>query len=147
MINAIWEEFLKIVSHEVGSHVVKTWLNAVCLSHWDALDKIVYVQAPNPFIQEWITTNYLDLFQKHLSRLLSVDELKIVFLDKSDKQKSTHFIPAVAGQPNKQSKHALVQRITHARNATINKNYLFETFVVGPSISLLMQQLMRYVKN
>ena len=57
MIDSIWEEFLKIVAQEVGSHVVQTWFKAVCLTQWDAFEKIVYLKAPNLFIKEGIVLN------------------------------------------------------------------------------------------
>lgn len=141
----IWEEFLKIVSQEAGSHVVNTWLNAVSFSHWDSLEKIVYLKAPNNFVQEWIKSNYLPLFQSHLSRLFSVDSVKIVFIDgsyeaqiasesKSSTSTEIDIIPAVANPEFLPAKKMMVSRVQN-RNP-INKNYHFENFVVGPSNQL-----------
>lgn len=146
MINTIWEEFLKIVAQEAGSHVVQTWLKAVCLLQWDALEKIVYLQAPNLFIKEWIQTNYLTLFQMHLSRLLSVDKVKIIFIDNDGEETKklvtypeTTIIPAVAVQnfniePKKRS--GFIKNQYEKSKNSINKNYQFDSFVVGPSNQL-----------
>ena len=144
MIDAIWDEFLKIVAQEAGSHVVQTWLKAVCLSRWDAFEKIVYLQAPNLFIKEWIKTNYLTLFQLHLSRLLNVDKVKVIFIDnEADEIKKlpttdATIYPAVATRdfmvPVKKS--IIAKRTIEKQKNTINKNYQFDTFVVGPSNQL-----------
>ncbi len=136
MIAGIWEEFLKIVGQEAGSHVVHTWLKAVSLSHWDALQKIVYLQAPNPFVQEWIKTNYMVLFQQHLQRLLNVDSLRILFVEKEQHKKTeSQFFPAMLSDAAPLIKKTeLAKRSVHKH--LLNKSYVFDTFVVGPNSQL-----------
>ena len=144
MIKTIWDEFLKIVAQEAGSHVVHTWLNAVSLTDWDALEKIIYVKAPNVFFREWIKSNYLSLFQAHLSRLLNVDTVKIIFLDDEMVGRqlvplpSPGIIPAVStGELVSVKKNCGVARRTAEKyRNSINRNYQFDTFVVGPSNQL-----------
>ena len=145
VIESIWEEFLKIVAQEAGSHVVQTWLKAVCLTRWDAFEKVVYLAAPNLFIKEWIKTNYNLLFQVHLSRLFNVDTLRIVFLD------NEHDVPKKLFNPEQKIIPAITTRDFEApikknnigkrssldkQKSTLNKNYFFDTFVVGPSNQL-----------
>ena len=139
MIKDIWDEFLTIVRQEVGSRVVETWLKAVSLSQWDTIQKIIYLQAPNAFVKDWIVSNYIPLIQLHLSRLLNVDSLKIVITDVnagSHSQvacitKNNEFIAPVRTLPEPSS-NELVKRVAKTRTQ-INRNYLFQTFVVGPS--------------
>jgi chromosomal replication initiator protein len=134
----VWEQFLSIVREEAGSRVVETWLKAVSLYQWDAIEKIVYLLAPNTFVKEWIKANYLPMCQMHLSRLLNVDELKIVFIDAAHKQEKSEIstiIPAkrttdlLVGRKN----NALVKHGVSKNRYHLNKNYLFETFVKGPN--------------
>jgi chromosomal replication initiator protein len=139
--HAIWEELLKIVKEEAGSRVVETWLKAVTLNHWDALGKVVYLQAPNTFVKEWIKSNYTHLLQQHLARLLNVDAVKVVMIDAIDGESQheevpskslVHFVPAQQAYdvPPAEQKSRLVRtRPTH--EVTLNKMYTFETFVVG----------------
>ena len=54
VVTDIWVEFLKIAKEEAGSRVVETWFKAVCLHQWDPHEKIVHLQAPNAFVQDWI---------------------------------------------------------------------------------------------
>lgn len=150
MVKTIWEEFLKIVAQEVGSHVVQTWLNAVTLADWDIHEKVVYIKAPNVFVKEWIKSHYMALFQAHLSRLLNVDSIKITFLDNDLYQKplisntNQHIvsyptiIPAISAQDIVvKNSNVTLKRNTGSRyKNSINRNYQFNTFVVGPSNQL-----------
>ena len=144
MIESIWDEFLKIVAQEAGSHVVQTWLKAVCLTRWDAFEKVVYLQAPNLFIKEWIKTNYNLLFQVHLSRLFNVDSLRIVFLDNEHDVTKKLFNPEQKIIPARTTtdfdapvkKNSLAKRTVEKHKTVLNKNYFFDTFVVGPSNQL-----------
>lgn len=77
-LESIWNQFLHIAHDEVGSRVVDTWLKAVALSQWDAAQKIVYLQAPNVFVRDWIQKHYTQLFKVHLGRLLHVDSLSVI---------------------------------------------------------------------
>ncbi len=149
MIKIIWEEFLKIVAQEAGSHVVQTWLNAVTLTDWDVHEKVVYIRAPNVFVKEWIKSHYLSLFQAHLSRLLNVDTVKITFLDNDFNQRPLlatteqvisypTIIPAISAQDLTLKKNnIMLKRNTGSKyKSSINRNYQFDTFVVGPSNQL-----------
>ena len=152
MVHGIWQEFLKIAQQEVGSQMVETWLKAVSLYRWDAHEKIVYLATPNTFVKDWLRINYTKLFEQHLSRLLNVSTLKIMFVDAQapheghmhEKQgindidvklKDVVYTPAklVPRAPEKTG----VSRRTEGRSlGHINTNYKFDTFVVGPSNQL-----------
>lgn len=138
----IWEEFLTIVREEVGSRVVETWFKAVSLYQWDAVHKVVYLQAPNQFVRDWIQTNYLSIIQFHLGRLLHVDSPKVVLMSNAQEgvPLPTQSVPVtdimvMPAQPCASS-HALVPAASSYDSATINSSYTFDTFVVGPSNSL-----------
>ena len=151
----IWEDFLKIVREELGSRVVETWFKAVSMSRWDSVAEIVYLQTPNAFVCNWLEKNYRPIFQTHLGRLLNVVDPKIVFLTVSQKKSDENavnnhdvqvlqsgakipqvktFKPAQIIPYN--SKNELIVSKLLARYGHINKNYVFENFVVGPSNSL-----------
>jgi len=151
----IWEDFLKIVREELGSRVVETWFKAVSMTKWDGIEKVIYLQTPNAFVCNWLEKNYRSVFQTHLGRLLNVADPKVVFLTTSHKKnddliiksneiqvsvsdiktpqlktyRPAHMIPY--GPKNGLLASKLLERYGH-----INKKYVFETFVVGPSNSL-----------
>lgn len=150
----IWEDFLKIVREELGSRVVETWFKAVSMTKWDAMEKVIYLQTPNAFVCNWLEKNYRSVFQTHLGRLLNVADPKVVFLTASSKKndeliltnnevkvyvndvkipqpktyRPAHIIPY---HSNGLGVAKLSERYGH-----LNKKYVFETFVVGPSNSL-----------
>lgn len=137
----IWEEFLKIVAQEVGSHVVQTWLNAVTLINWDQQEKVVYVKAPNMFVKEWIKSNYLALFQAHLSRLLYADTVRISFVDEPrtiEPAVSHAIIPAVPLPRIEDPASSLpeIRQPVSKYRSSLNKAYHFDSFIVGPSNKL-----------
>ena len=156
MIQSIWQEFLKIVREEVGSRVVETWFKAVALQRWDAIEKVVYLQAPNAFVRDWIQKHYLTLFQLHLGRLLNVEQPRVVFLDpQKTKAKSTpdtstnKSAPDIIKNPVQRYRAAqlvpmngadtgntLIKSGLNKNYGHINRNYVFGNFVVGPSNSL-----------
>lgn len=78
-IDVLWQDFLKIVREEAGSRVVETWFKAVRPLRFDALKKVFYLAAPNPFVREWLSTNYLGLCRHHLGRLLNETAIEIIF--------------------------------------------------------------------
>jgi chromosomal replication initiator protein len=151
----IWEDFLKIVREELGSRVVETWFKAVSMTRWDSMEKVVYLQTPNAFVCNWLEKNYRPIFQTHLGRLLNVADPKIVFLTILPKKNDANavnnhevqvldnnmqtpqvktFKPAQVIPYN--SKNELMAAKLLARYGHINKNYVFDNFVVGPSNSL-----------
>lgn len=147
MIDTIWQEFLSIVAQEAGTHVVHTWLNAVTLKQWDALENVIYLQAPNTFVCEWIKANYLPLFHTHLCRLLNVDSLRVHFTNQEATElvpTNKQIIPAVSLNKTSQTGPAQpIDVVPSVRKAAtirqknfLNKNYSFQNFVVGPSNQL-----------
>jgi chromosomal replication initiator protein len=141
VVTDIWVEFLKIVKEEAGSRVVETWFKAVCLHRWDPHEKIVHLQAPNAFVQDWIKSNYIPLIELHLKRLLSVDQLRVVFVG------ATPTVEAQLNEPeklptasitnhNSEQKIVPAQTLAHAKKINGYRSYSFDSFVVGPNNSL-----------
>jgi chromosomal replication initiator protein len=132
-VDQIWQDFLDIVKQEEGSRVVETWLKAVSIERWDARDCIVYLKAPNNFVREWVRNNYIHLFHDHLRRLFAVSSLEVVFRDQSEpSHENATIVPARLAVDERPS---MVPQVK-AKKISINKTYLFDTFVVGPSNSL-----------
>ena len=145
--HTIWPEFLAIVREEVGSRVVETWFKAIVLHRWDVGSKTVFLQAPNPFIQSWVTQHYTGLFEQHLGRLLNEQRITVQFIDRAVTAPTAPLAKkdVVLGQPHKEPvqrmaasrTHALAKQAPPARpRSSVNEQYRFDTFVVGPHNSL-----------
>lgn len=150
VIDDIWSQFLDITRQEAGSRVVETWFKAVTLKRWDITYQTVYLVAPNTFIKNWLSNNYLSLFQLHLGRLLNMQSPKIVFEDsyidtksasveneKKSRIQAASVVPIEACFDENVSKSIIVSKQETRRSAAIvNTAYRFDTFIVGPSNSL-----------
>lgn len=149
MVADIWSSFLHIVRNEVGSRVVETWFKAVSFHQWDAVNKCVYLEAPNAFVKNWIQNNYIDLLKLHLGRLLHVEKPEIIFIDEASKKPSTSdeinigqqhelMVPLDAKKsgPQNVTRNALIKSSSMQGGGHINSAYSFDTFVVGPTNSL-----------
>lgn len=140
MVHDIWLEFLKIVKEEAGSRVVETWFKAVSLQQWDQHNKLVYLQAPNAFVQDWIRSNYVPLIELHLKRLLNVDQVKVVFVGSATVEPAmevvtgpalSHELVTLGAKETVLPAESLLKRKSGA-----HRTYSFDTFVVGPNNSL-----------
>lgn len=144
MLKSVWQDFLTIVKEEAGSRVVETWLKAVVLKEWDQHHNVIYVEAPNVFVKDWIESKYTDLFKVHLSRLLNTVDPKIIFLGPAQVttpalqqagQQQAATLAVAEKTAAQKTKHAVmvggVQQL-----GRLNPSYTFETFVVGPNNSL-----------
>ena len=152
MIAGIWEEFLLLVKEEAGSRVVDTWFKAVSLRSWDSREQIIYLEAPNPFVRDWIKNNYIPLIQRILQRLLNVDAIKVQLVDSASTQTSKQSIPThdpeiiqpaiktslshLETNNHNQKSTAIAPHTVYRQWSGINSSYSFDTFIVGPSNSL-----------
>ena len=135
----IWCDFLTLMNQEVGTRVVETWFKAVSMVQWDANQQVVYLEAPNPFVRDWIKNNYLQLIQFHLGRLLQVQQPRVILLDARSKQElAINQAMPQEPRPLTNPKEPVIEStaVIKVRPAAslchINKNFSFETFVVGP---------------
>ncbi len=137
MLQTVWQEFLTIMREEVGSRVVETWLKAVSFEQWERETKTVCLKAPNRFVKDWVSKNYLTLFQIHFGRLLHVEAPHILFVEEEEKR----------GEASAEKKELLVvptpeqkavNSLVPVRKPTpcLNSSYTFDSFIIGPSNSL-----------
>ncbi len=149
MTSGIWEEFLLLVKEEAGSRVVDTWFKAVSLRSWDSRDQIVYLEAPNQFVRDWIKNNYIPLIQRILQRLLNVDAIKVQLVDSASTIASKQTIPvhdpeiiqpaiktSLSNLETNQRSTAIAPQTVYRQWNGTNSSYSFDTFIVGPSNSL-----------
>ncbi len=154
----IWQEFLRIVREEVGSRVVETWFKAIVFRHWDHINKVVTLQAPNPFIQEWVTSHYTPLFEQHLGRLVNEQYISISFTQSdiplthkaepftmTPAQQTPDFkeLPArqvsmgkAQGKPSISIQPASLVKSSSRPRTLVSQQYQFSSFVVGSHNSL-----------
>lgn len=144
ILESVWKEFLNIVRQEKGSRVVETWFKAVSINHWDAEKKVMYIQTPNRFVQDWISKHYTTVFEEQFQRLMHEPHVTIeynqaevkegVLLEQSEEpqEKKAPHRPLTAYR-NKQNVPILPAR---KLQGFINEYYTFDNFIVGPNNSM-----------
>lgn len=145
MIDAVWEDFLKIARQEIGVRAVETWIKAVALYRYDAATATIYIKAPNAFIKDWMQTHYVSLFTTHFPRLLNIPSIHLIFTLGSLEEESVvldqnaKVIPAVStalktneNSPREKPKIRLAQSL---EGSHLNHSYTFASFVVGQNNS------------
>jgi chromosomal replication initiator protein len=141
MLKNIWDQFLTIAKEVVGSRVVETWFKSITFHRWDQLEKTVYLYVPNEFIRDWVQKNYQVLLSVHLGRLLHVDQPKIMLIEQGDGLSQaagmrSHVVAKVLPAQGMLPAKSLPTRLSQNKtNALLNRQYLFDSFIVAPSNS------------
>jgi len=161
-VQVIWEEFLKIIKEEAGSQIVETWFKAVNIDHWDATTSTVVLHVPNQFVSRWIQDNYTNLLKTHLARLLHAPILRLSFVCATQSpaprprtiipasvlppteafdatQSQTDILPPMLARPTHSNGKGLIpieKKKSREGGNNLNENYIFDSFIVGPSNSL-----------
>lgn len=132
---SIWEQLLVIVRQELGSRLVDTWLKALVLYQWDAMNKVVYLEAPNSFVRDWVSSNYVHILKNILIRLLQVNDLQIIIFESAMPPASAiHAAPKMSAttQLVRSEEPLIVPARLIKTRAHLNKNYQFDTLIKGP---------------
>ncbi|PCI74019.1 chromosomal replication initiator protein DnaA [Candidatus Dependentiae bacterium] len=148
MIQAMWDDFLKIAREEAGKHVVETWFKAAHIAAWSPQEQKVTIGVPNQFIKNWINDHYKDLISTHLARLFHCQTLKCEIRVQDKKESTCTILPAVplikkSTSIENTTKSSLIKTskkgaALSARPRTFNLNtqYQFSNFIVGTSNAL-----------
>jgi chromosomal replication initiator protein len=145
MVPNVWDDFLAILKEEAGSNVVETWFKAVLFHKWDASNNTVYLEAPNPFVRDWIKSNYMQLVQMHIGRLLHVNMPHIILIDAKEKNgveeqsiisSSTNICPIMMVPAKVLANRSRIKEVSSKSGCHINSAYSFDSFIVGPNNSL-----------
>ncbi len=136
VLDTLWQEFLKILSVEVGSRVVETWFKAIGLVRWDAHTKTAYFTAPNVFVKDWVESHYRPLFSQHLGRLLNETTLNISFVETASARSAGNLSPSTRNQSADIAKKIMPARAPISPRGFLVPHHQFDSFIVGANNSL-----------
>jgi chromosomal replication initiator protein len=140
LMHTIWNEFLDIIREEAGSRIVETWFKVINFDRWDAIEKKIYLIAPNSFVCDWVKKHYISMIRLHLGRLLNTElpqiEIKtnnnhLIQQSPSPIASDMSIVPASVARNDMN-----IVKIERKKIGNINRSYSFESFIVGPSNSL-----------
>ncbi len=124
----LWDEVIKIIKESISKQNFETWIKPIRLKSIEQED--ILLSAPNRFFCEWLEENHLSLIKDAIhSKTGKLYNIKFVIDNEktpqnpgSLKNESPHTEQQVESKPAKKKIHP-----------TLNVNYSFERFVVGPS--------------
>jgi len=125
--NATWNKVKNQIRSELPKNTFSLWISPI--KYLDNKDNAIILGCPNKFSRNWVLDNYHDLIQ-HKFKNLGATQLDFVFKVDRRKQKA---LPPFHSHDSKQLALPNVQTITNRSRLTLNKNFTFDRFIVGPS--------------
>jgi len=119
----IWTQSLDIIKNEISQQNFETWINPVKIVNIEGNN--VSLSVPNKFFKDWLIENYHDILSESLSQVLGTSVQITLVVEQSGKKSS------VSGQAK--GRHMSKKSQPRKIHPSINQNYSFERFVVGPS--------------
>ncbi|HSD94661.1 MAG TPA: DnaA N-terminal domain-containing protein, partial [Syntrophales bacterium] len=123
-----WEKGVDIIKEKVTKQNFETWISPVRISSMDGAE--VELSVPNRFFRDWLTDHYLGIIKESLSSIAGMQMNVRFIIDKTPAQgKKIVELPAPVVAPVLGNKVEQPPRY----HPSLNPNYHFERFVVGPS--------------
>ena len=123
-----WNKSIDIIKEKVTKQNFETWISPVRISSMDGPD--VELSVPNRFFRDWLTEHYLGIIKESLSFVAGVPlNLKLI-IDKTPPQgKKVVEATVPVAAPSQNGRMERPPKF----HPSLNTNYNFERFVVGPS--------------
>jgi len=127
-VDSFWKKSIDIIKEKVTKQNFDTWISPVRISALDA--SVVELSVPNRFFKDWLTEHYMDVIKDSVSSVSGVPMTVRFSIDKSPVQMKSA-VP-VSTQTNR-PKNAEPVNPANRIHPSLNLNYNFDRFVVGPS--------------
>lgn len=123
-----WKKSVDIIKEKVTKQNFETWISPVFISSMNGAD--VELSVPNRFFRDWLTDHYLGLIRESLSSISGMQMNVRFIIDKTPAQgKMAIEVQAPVASPVLGNKVGQPPKF----HPSLNPNYHFERFVVGPS--------------
>jgi len=127
-VDSFWKKSIDIIKEKVTKQNFDTWISPVRISALDA--SVVELSVPNRFFKDWLTEHYMDVIKDSVSSVSGVPMTVRFSIDKSPVQmKSAVPVSTQTDRPKNAEPVNPANRI----HPSLNLNYNFDRFVVGPS--------------
>jgi len=123
----VWTQVCGYLSETLSKDVFDRWIAVI--EPRDLTDDTLTLSVANDFYQSWLEENYLPLISDALSSATGVQFKIVLKVDSSRKSKSSETTKS------RNSKSSGTTRKHTEQAITLNANYTFDSFVVGPSNS------------
>jgi len=127
-VDAFWKKSVDIIKEKVTKQNFDTWISPVRISALEASG--VELSVPNRFFRDWLTEHFMDVIKDSVSSVSGVPMSIRFVIDKTPVQGRPPVSETVQSDRPKNSEPADLANRVHP---SLNMNYNFERFVVGPS--------------
>lgn len=125
----IWKKSTDIIKKKVSQQNYETWIQPLRLAALEG--ESVHISVPNKFFKDWLADNYLPVIKDSLSAVTGV-QIKVDFVVEKSGDGTVSSAPARA-QEHPEKKAASRKAPGPKTGSSLNYNYSFDRFVVGPS--------------
>jgi chromosomal replication initiator protein len=123
----LWEKTSKIIKETVSRQNFDTWIRPIRVTHIEGNHALLTV--PNRFFRDWLLENYLFLIRDSMKLASGIPfHIDLVI----EQNGSNNHVAANRGEPTATTKTVAKRASKNRINASLNMNYSFERFVVGP---------------
>ncbi len=142
----IWENFIDEMEKKVDPHIFENWIGPLELYRFE--EGKLEINVPNHFYKSWIEANFMDQITDVLTRLIPLD-FTIVFrvVEKPVKLKTETQVKNEIISIKKEGIKKKKTSSTFIPKSTLDNDYTFENFVVGPSNEFAKGMALYVTKN
>ena len=126
--DAFWKKSVDIIKEKVTKQNFDTWISPVRINALEASG--VELSVPNRFFRDWLAEHFMDVIKDSVSSVSGVPMSIRFVIDKTPVQGRPPVSESVQTERLKNSEPSDLANRVHP---SLNMNYNFERFVVGPS--------------
>jgi len=126
-VEAVWDKTTKIIQEKISKQNFDTWIKPIKIAAME--DKCVQLIVPNKFFKDWLMDNYIATIRQSLQNVVGLD-VEIDFVLAKNQGSVSEQITSTPIKPKASA--AAIAAIKGKNNLSLNSNYTFDRFVVGP---------------
>lgn len=127
-LETIWKKSTDIIKKKISQQNYETWIQPLSIATLEGEN--VHISVPNKFFKDWLADNYLPVIKDSLSAVTGA-QVKVGFIVAKSGDGRESSTPASA--PERQEKKTAARKAPGPKSgSSLNYNYSFERFVVGP---------------
>ncbi|HDS05674.1 MAG TPA: chromosomal replication initiator protein DnaA [Deltaproteobacteria bacterium] len=125
--DSVWDKTTKIIQEKISKQNFDTWIKPIKIAAME--DKCVQLIVPNKFFKDWLMDNYIATIRQSLQNVVGLD-VDIDFILAKNQKPVSDQITSTPIKPKTSA--AAIAAIKGKNNLSLNSNYTFDRFVVGP---------------
>ncbi len=127
-LETIWKKCTDIIKEKISQQNFETWIQPLRMSSFES--ESIQISVPNKFFKDWLSENYLPVIKDSISAVTGIQVSVGFVVEKSGGGKGAPQVPTRTGELSE--KAATPKKSINQKASSLNLNYSFDRFVVGP---------------